>query len=78
VLESAATMRRTAANAAMEARAESHPPRLREATKPDLLTVAAITIAATVIGDFIHEGPWSRRHVPTACIDKYERRLENR
>jgi len=29
---------------------------LREATKPDLLTIAAITIAATVIADFIHEG----------------------
>lgn len=37
-------------------RAESNPPRLRGATKPDLLTVAAITIAAAVIGDFIHEG----------------------
>ena len=56
MLESAATMRRMAANAAKEARAESDPTRLREATKPDLLTVAAITIAATVIGDFIHEG----------------------
>jgi hypothetical protein len=28
---------------------------LREAIKPDLLTIAAITIAATVIADFIHE-----------------------
>jgi hypothetical protein len=27
-----------------------------EATQPDLLTIAAIAIAATVIADFIHEG----------------------
>ena len=33
----------------------SHPPS-REATKPDLLTVAAIAIVATVIANFIHEG----------------------
>jgi hypothetical protein len=31
-------------------------PRLPEATKPDLLTIAAIAIVATVIADFIHEG----------------------
>jgi hypothetical protein len=31
-------------------------PSLREATKPDLLTVAAIAIVATVIANFIHEG----------------------
>jgi hypothetical protein len=29
---------------------------LHEATQPDLLTIAAIAIAATVITDFIHEG----------------------
>jgi len=29
---------------------------LLEATKPDLLTIAAIAIVATVIADFIHEG----------------------
>jgi hypothetical protein len=45
-----------AAKAAKNATAESSPPRLREATKPDLLTIAAITIAATVIADLIHEG----------------------
>src|ERR1700733_4606024 len=44
------------ANAAKDAAAESSPPRLREATNPDLLTVAAVTIAATVLADFIHEG----------------------
>jgi len=45
-----------AANAARDATAESSPPSLRETTKPDLLTIAAIAIAATVIADFIHEG----------------------
>ena len=55
-LESAATMQRMAANAAKDATAESSPPCLREATKPDLLTIAAIAIAATVIADLIHEG----------------------
>ncbi|HEY6765081.1 MAG TPA: hypothetical protein VI386_09930 [Candidatus Sulfotelmatobacter sp.] len=35
--------------------AESTPPFLREATKPDLLTIAAIAIVATVIANFIHE-----------------------
>ncbi len=43
-----------AANAGKDA--ESDPPRSREATKPDLLTIAAIAIVATVIADFIHEG----------------------
>jgi hypothetical protein len=45
-----------AANAAKDATAGSGPLRLREATKPDLLTIAAITVAATVIADIIHEG----------------------
>jgi hypothetical protein len=54
--ESAATMRRMVANAAKDATAESGPPSLREPTHPDLLTVAAITIVATVIADIIHEG----------------------
>jgi hypothetical protein len=49
-------MRRMAANAAKEATAGSSPLRLREASKPDLLTIAAITVAATVIADIIHEG----------------------
>jgi hypothetical protein len=49
-------MQRMAAKAAKDATAESSPPRLREATKPDLLIIVAITIAATVIADFIHEG----------------------
>src|SRR6267154_6077859 len=62
-LESAATMQCMAANAARDATAESSPPSLRETTKPDLLTIAAIAIAATVIADFIHEGDWSWRHV---------------
>ena len=56
LIESAATMRRMAANSAKEATAESNPPRTRETTKPDLLTIAAIAIVATVIADFIHEG----------------------
>jgi hypothetical protein len=49
-------MHRMAVNAAKDVTAESNPPRLREATKPDLLTIAAIAIVATVIADFIHEG----------------------
>jgi hypothetical protein len=49
-------MRRMAANAAKDATAESSPPPSREATKPDLLTIAAIAIVAAVIADFIHEG----------------------
>jgi hypothetical protein len=34
----------------------SNPSTLREGTEPDLLTIVAIAIAATVITDFIHEG----------------------
>lgn len=49
-------MQRMDANASKDATAESHPPRLREANRPDLLTIAAIAIVATVIADFIHEG----------------------
>ena len=45
-----------AKDAAKDATAESSPPRSAEATRPDLLTIAAIAIVATVIGDFIHEG----------------------
>jgi hypothetical protein len=45
-----------AAKTAGDTTAESSPPRLREATKPDLLTIAAITIVAAVIANFIHEG----------------------
>jgi hypothetical protein len=48
----AATMRRMAASSAKYATAKSTPP----ATKPDLLTIAAIAIVATVVADFIHEG----------------------
>jgi hypothetical protein len=44
------------ANAAKDATAESSPPRSPEATKPDLLTIVAITIVATVIANLIHEG----------------------
>lgn len=44
------------ADVAKDATAESSPPRSAEATRPDLLTIAAIAIVATVIGDFIHEG----------------------
>lgn len=49
-------MRRMAADAAKDATGKSSAPRLRQATKPDLLTIAAISVAATVIADFIHEG----------------------
>ena len=35
---------------------DTSPPYLREESKPDLLTVAAIAIVATVIAGFIHEG----------------------
>jgi hypothetical protein len=44
------------ANGAKDATAESSRPPSREATKPDLLTIAAIAIVATVIANFIHEG----------------------
>lgn len=49
-------MQRMAANAAKDGSAESSPPRMRETSMPDLWTIAAIAIAATVIADFIHEG----------------------
>jgi hypothetical protein len=49
-------MRRMAANDVKDATAESSPPRLPEATKPDPLTIVALAIVATVIADFIHEG----------------------
>ena len=49
-------MQRMAANDVREATSESSSPYLPEATKPDLLTIAAIAIVATVIADFIHEG----------------------
>lgn len=39
-----------------DATAGSNLPRLLEATKPDLLTIAAVAIVATVISDIIHEG----------------------
>jgi hypothetical protein len=45
-----------AANTSQDAAAESNPPRPLESTKPDLLTIVAIAIAATVIANFIHEG----------------------
>jgi hypothetical protein len=45
-----------AADTSKDATAESTVPSLREATKPDLLTVAAIAIVATVVANFIHEG----------------------
>ena len=44
------------ANAAKDATAESSRPPSREATKPDLLIIAAIATVAEVITDFIHEG----------------------
>ena len=44
------------ANAAEDATAESSRPPSREATKPDLSTIAAIATVAEVITDFIHEG----------------------
>ena len=49
-------MQRMAANDVRDATAESSPPCLPEATKLDLLTIAAIAIVATIIADFIHEG----------------------
>jgi hypothetical protein len=47
-------MPRMSTNVARDATAESNP--ACEPTHPDLLTVAAIAIAATVIADLIHEG----------------------
>ena len=55
-IEPAARMQRIAANDVEDSTAESGPPRLPEASKPDLLTIAAIAIVATVIANFIHEG----------------------
>jgi hypothetical protein len=52
----AKTEPRMAANDGKDSTAKSSPPRLPEATKPDLLTIVAIAIVATVIADFIHEG----------------------
>jgi hypothetical protein len=49
-------MQRMAAKDVRDAKAESNPPCVSEATKPDLLTIAAIAIVATAITDFIHEG----------------------
>jgi len=43
-------------NPAKDATAESSFPPSREATKPDLLTIAAVGIVAAVLTDFIHEG----------------------
>jgi hypothetical protein len=45
-----------AANISKDAAAEFKPPRSLESSKPDLLTIAAIAIVATVIADVIHEG----------------------
>ena len=53
--DTAATMQRMALNAPGD-RGASNPSTLREATQPDLWTVAAIAIVATVIADVIHEG----------------------
>ena len=55
-IESAARMQRMAADDVRDATAESSSPSVPEATKPDLLTIAAIASVATVIADFIHEG----------------------
>ena len=44
------------AKISQDAAAESNPPRSLESTQPDLLTIAAIAIVATVIANFIHEG----------------------
>jgi hypothetical protein len=51
----AATMRPMAVDAAGDM-SGSNPPTLHRAAQPDLLTIAAIAIAATVITDVIHEG----------------------
>jgi hypothetical protein len=56
LIASAVRMRRMVASEAKGSAVESSPSRLPEATNPDLLTIVAITIAATVIADFIHEG----------------------
>ncbi len=44
-----------AANIRKDATAESSRPPSRQATTPDLLTIAAIAIVATVIANFVHE-----------------------
>jgi hypothetical protein len=44
------------AHAAKDATAESSRLPSRQATEPDLLTIAAIAIVATVVGNIIHEG----------------------
>ena len=44
------------ANVAKDATAESSRPPSREATKPHLLTIAAIAIIATMVANLIHEG----------------------
>jgi hypothetical protein len=49
-------MQRMHSNPAKEATAESSFPPSREATKPDLLTIAAVAIVAAVLTDFVHEG----------------------
>ncbi len=48
-------MQRMAVNAARDM-SGSNPSTLHRATQPDLLTIAAIAIAATVIADVVHEG----------------------
>jgi hypothetical protein len=49
-------MRRMAAKAVRDKTADSDALRLREPSKPDLFTIAAVSIAATVVADLIHEG----------------------
>jgi hypothetical protein len=44
------------AQTSQDAAEESNPPRGTEATRPDLLTIAAIAIVGSVVADFIHEG----------------------
>ena len=44
------------ANSSKDTAAESEPLRSLESTKPDVLTLAAITIVATAITNFLHEG----------------------
>jgi len=53
--KSAATMRFMAVNSVTDVTG-STPPKLHKATQPDLSTIIAVAIAATVITDFIHEG----------------------
>jgi hypothetical protein len=51
-----ATIHRMVAQTSQDAAEESNPPRGTEATRPDLLTIAAIAIVGSVVADFIHEG----------------------